>query len=95
MNLGGLKKLASTIGAKVFDAARDPRPTAGRHVKYTNRMRTVVVVKEKKNSVQIKCWTCGYLVWVKKGSRCHTIGLCGSCIATFDEKSDTTLVQIK
>jgi len=113
MNLGGLKKLAATIGEKILNTARNPYHSEDRFDGMSKAMkeaystgtlvpesnheidRTVLVVKEKKNSVQIKCWTCSHLVWVKKGTRCHNIGLCGTCIETFDEKSNTTLVKAK
>jgi len=37
------------------------------------------VVKEKKNSVQIKCQGCDRLYWVKRGSFCHRTDTCGNC----------------
>ncbi len=41
--------------------------------------REVIVLKEKKHSVLLKCWNCGKETWVKKGSPCHMSGLCNNC----------------
>lgn len=102
MNLSGLKKLVSTIGTKICESMNDPHPGLEPRAHpglepraHHEEERTVIVIQEKKNSVQIKCWSCGYLQWVKKGTTCHTKGLCGSCIATFDEKTDTVLTKAK
>jgi len=63
-----LKKVRSVVKGK--DGEEIQNPTSGE----------VIVLKEKKNSVLIKCWRCGKELWVKRGSYCHTEGLCGLCI---------------
>ena len=51
--------------------------------------RTAIVLKERKRSVQIMCWHCSHRLWVLKGSRCHTLGLCSKCIGNFDRATGT------
>lgn len=48
-----------------------------------------VILREKRNSIQIACWNCGHRLWVKRGSRCCVIGLCSKCIGSYDPTTRT------
>jgi len=41
--------------------------------------RVMAVIKEKKKSVQILCQGCKRLWWVKRGTLCHRLEVCGQC----------------
>jgi len=66
-------------------------PTEASTAQKSKSQTSAVVLKEKKNSVQIMCWECKTQLWVKKGSHCHNIGLCSRCIGFFDSKTETVI----
>jgi hypothetical protein len=39
----------------------------------------MAILKEKTNSVQILCQGCEKRWWVKRGTLCHRLELCGKC----------------
>ena len=49
---------------------------------------TAVILEEKKKQIRIACWSCAHPQWVKRGSKCHRLGLCGNCVRAIDSVSE-------
>lgn len=90
MRLNLLSKIRTILREKlslsgVFTARSETNPTN----EPKEETHCAVILKEKKNSIQIACWNCGHRLWVKRGSRCHVIGLCSDCIGSYNPATGT------
>jgi len=88
MKLGNIKKLITSVAEKLSLPSNVKQDNPSIAPLSTKVDQTAIVLKERKHSVRIQCWSCSNSLWVMKGSQCHIWGLCSRCTSHFNPKTN-------